>query len=114
MDYRWIQKSIVRNVASRSFKRARDQLSHINHSYIFLSITYTTTKDVDIDWNDFAKFYKLLYFTITIHEHVLAKFSNLLHFLDSWVVNREEKGIPLVGLKHTPPSCWRLGPGQEK
>jgi len=48
-DYHWIQKSIIRNVTSKSSKRARDQLSHINHSYKFLSTTCTTTtKDVDL------------------------------------------------------------------
>ncbi len=86
LDYCWIQKSIVCNVTSRSFKRARDHLSHINHFYIFIPTTCTTTKDVNLDWNDFAKFYKLLYSTITIHECALAKFSNLLHFVDYWVI----------------------------
>jgi hypothetical protein len=56
MDYLWIQKSIVRNVASKSFERAKDQQSHINHSYIFLPTTCKTTKIVNLDWNDFAKF----------------------------------------------------------
>jgi len=108
LDYCWIQKSIVCNVTSRSFKRARDHLSHINHFYIFLPSTCITTKDVNLDWNDFEIFYKLLYSTIASCEHALAKFSNLLHFLGSWVVYREEKGIPLVGLEHTLPSCRRL------
>jgi hypothetical protein len=40
-------------------------------------------EDVNLDWNDFAEFYKLLYSTIAICEHALTKFSNLLHFLDS-------------------------------
>ncbi len=111
LDYYWMQKSIVCNVTPRSFKRARDHLSHINHFYIFLPTTCTTTKYVNLDWNDFAKFYKLLYSTIASCEHVLAKFSNLLRFLDSWVVYKEEKGIPLVGLEHTLPSCWRLRQG---
>jgi hypothetical protein len=105
LDYLWIQKSIFQNVASRSFKRARYQLSHINHSYTFLPIACTTTKDVDLDWDDFVEFYKLLYSILEISKHVITKFPNLLHFLDSWVVYREEKGIPLVGPKCTPPSC---------
>jgi len=42
------------------------------------------------------------------------KKEDLLHFLDSWVVYVEEKDIPLVGPKHTPPSCWRLGSRREK
>ncbi len=105
------QKSIVCNVTSRSFKRARDHLSHINHFYIFLPTTCTTTKGVNLNWNDFAEIYKLLYSTIASCEHVLAKFSNLLCFLDSWVVYKAEKGIPLVGLEHTLPRCWRLCQG---
>jgi hypothetical protein len=110
LDYRWIQKSIVQNVASKSFKRARDYLSHINRSYTFLPIACTTTEDVDLDWDDFEIFCKLLYSTLEIFENVIAKFPDLLHYLESWVVYREEKGIPLVGPKCTPPSCWRLGP----
>jgi hypothetical protein len=68
-------------------------------------ITCITTKDVDFDWNDFAKFYKLLYYILIIHEHAIAKFPDLLHFLDSWVIYKEEKGTPLMGPKHTPPTC---------
>jgi hypothetical protein len=40
----------------------------------------------------FVEFYKLLYSTITIHEYVLAKFSNLLHFVDYWVT-REKRAM---------------------
>jgi hypothetical protein len=54
----------------------------------------------------------MLYYSI--FEHVLAKFPNLLHFLDSWIVYMEEKGIPLVGLECTPPSSWKLGPRKDK
>jgi hypothetical protein len=85
MDYHWIQKSIIRNVTSRSFKKARDQLSHINHSYTFLPTACTTIEYVNLNWDDFVKFYKLLYFNIEIYEHVIAKFPDLLHFMDSWV-----------------------------
>ncbi len=60
LDYCWIQKSIVWNVASRNFKKAKDQLSHINRFYTFLPTTCTIIEDVDLDWDDFAKFYKLL------------------------------------------------------
>ncbi len=54
------------------------------------------------------EFYKLIYSTIAISKHVITKFLDLLHFLDSRVVYKEEKGIPLVGPKHIPPSYWRL------
>jgi hypothetical protein len=82
----------------------------MNCSYTFFPTT--CIKDFGLDWDDFAKFHKLLYFTIAIHEHVITKISNLLHFLYSWVIYKEEKGIPLVGPKRTPPTCWRLD--QEK
>jgi hypothetical protein len=54
------------------------------------------------------------YSIITTHEHAIVKFPNLLHFLDCWVIYKEEKDIPLVGPKHIPPNCWRLGLGREK
>jgi hypothetical protein len=104
LNYCWIQKSIVQNVASRSFKRARDQLNHIDCSYTFLPTACTTLGD-DLDWDDFVEFYKLSYSIVAILEHVITNFPNFLHFLDSWVVDKEEKGIPLVGLKRTPTSC---------
>jgi len=66
LDYHWIQQFIVQSVGSRKFKKARDQLTHINCSYKFLPITYTSTKDVDLMWEDFANFYALIYSTITI------------------------------------------------
>jgi hypothetical protein len=47
-----------------------------------------------------------MYFSIHQLEHALAQFPNLLHFLDSWVVYKKEKTIPLIGLKHTPLSSW--------
>jgi hypothetical protein len=78
-----IQKSIIKNVASRNFKRVKGQISHINHSYRFIPTTCTTIEDVNLGQDDFVEFYKLLYFIITIHEHVIAKFPNLLPFLDS-------------------------------
>jgi hypothetical protein len=87
------------------FKRVQDQLNHINRSYIFLPSTYTSTKDVDLNWDDLVKFYNLIYSIVALLEHVVAKFLDLLRFLDSWVVYRKKKGVPLVGLYHSPPSC---------
>jgi hypothetical protein len=95
MDYCWIQKSIVSNVTSKNFEKARDQLNHINHSYTFLPTTCTTTKDIDLDWDDFVEIYKLLYCIIAILEHVIKKFLDLLHFLDFWVY-KEEKDISFI------------------
>jgi len=36
-------------------------------------------------------------------------FPNLFHFLDSWVVSKKEKSIPLVGPKQTPPKFFKIG-----
>ncbi len=110
----WIQKSIIKNVASRSFKRARNQLSHINHSYTFLPVPCTTTKDVDLDWDDFVKFYKLLHSTIVIHECVVAKFPNLLHFLYYWVVYKEEKNTLGTCYNALHQVAWGLGVRKDK
>jgi hypothetical protein len=83
LGYCWIQKSIIQNATSRSFKRDKDQLSHINCSYRLFPTSCTKTKVVDLNWDDFAKFCKLLYSTIIIHEHVIIKKLNVLHFLNS-------------------------------
>jgi hypothetical protein len=109
LNYCWIQKSIVQNVASRNFKSVRDQISHINHPIACIVI-----KNIDLDWDDFVEFCKLLYSSVTIHEQTRTNKKDLLHFLVSWVVYMEEKNISLVGPKHIPPSCWRLGPKREK
>jgi len=53
LDYHEIQKSIIQNLASRTFNRAKDQLNHINYSYIFFPITCTSTQDIDLVWDDF-------------------------------------------------------------
>jgi hypothetical protein len=91
MDYCWIQKSTIQNTTSRSFKIIKNQLSHINHSYIILPTACTTIENVDLNWDDFVNFYKLSYSNITIYEQVISKFLDLFHFLDSWVVYKEEK-----------------------
>ncbi len=62
----------MKNVASRRFKRVQDQLNHINHSYRFLPTTCTSTKDVDLNWDDFVKFYNLVYSIVALLEHVIA------------------------------------------
>jgi hypothetical protein len=87
LDYYWIQKSIIQNVGSRYFKRSRDQLAHINCSYIFLPTTCTSKEDVDLVWEDFSKLYSP-YFNIIILEHALITFPNLLYF---WLYTRKRK-----------------------
>ncbi len=78
----------------------------MNCSYTFFSTT--CTKDFGLDWGDFAKFHKLLYSTVAMHEHVIAKFRNLLHFLDSWVIYKEKKAYPWWGHNTFHQLVWRL------
>jgi hypothetical protein len=62
-------------------------------------------------WEDFANFYTLIYFIITLFKHAIDTFSKWqLHILDSWDVYKKEKAIPLIGLKCTLLSFRRLGP----
>jgi hypothetical protein len=97
LDYHWIQKSIVQNATSRTFKRERDQLNHINHFYIFLPIACTSTQDTDLRWDDFLEFYNLIYSNVTSLEHAIARFLDLLNFLDSWVVYQKKGGYTWLG-----------------
>jgi hypothetical protein len=61
-------------------------------------------------WEDFVEFYTFIYSIITLLEHAIAIFSNLLHFLDSWDVYRKENlSMLVVGLKCTLSGSWRLG-----
>jgi hypothetical protein len=69
----------------------------------------TSTKDVDLMWEEFASFYTFIYSTIKLIKHAMHTFPNLQHFLDSWNVYKKKKGIPLVWLKCTQLSSWRLG-----
>ncbi len=77
LDYYWIQKSIIRNAASRTFKRAKDQLSHINRFYIFLPTTCTSTQDIDLTRDNFSKFYNLIYFIVALLEHAITRFQDI-------------------------------------
>jgi hypothetical protein len=52
-------------------------------------------------WEEFVNFYIFIYYIITLLEHVINTFPNLLHSLDYWDVCRKKKGIPLVGQEHT-------------
>lgn len=61
-------------------------------------------------WEDFINFYTCINFIITLLEHALVTFPNLLHFLDSWVVYKKQKGISLIGPKFTPLNSQILGP----
>jgi hypothetical protein len=51
--------------------------------YTFLPATCIVIEDVDLDWDDFVEFNKILYSIIVKHEHLITKFPNLLQFLDS-------------------------------
>jgi hypothetical protein len=92
LDHFWIQKSIIQNVASRIFKTTRDQLSHINRPHCMHNNKRCWFR---LGW--FCKKFKILYFIIATHEHAIVKFLDLLQFLGSWVIYREEKAYPWWG-----------------
>lgn len=52
-------------------------------------------------WEDFINFYTHINFIITLLEHALATFSNLLHFLDSWVIYKNRRHIINGAKMHT-------------
>jgi hypothetical protein len=58
-------------------------------------------EDVDLNWDDFEIFYKLLYSTIAILEHVIAKFKEFTTFFRFLSCLQGRKKIPLVGLDCT-------------
>jgi len=53
-------------------------------------------------WEDFTNFYIFINSIITPLEHGLTTFPNLLHFMDSWVIDTKEISVLLVGPKCTP------------
>ncbi len=53
-------------------------------------------------WEDFTNFYIFINSIITPLEHGLTTFPNLLHFMDSWVIDTREISVLLVGPKCTP------------
>jgi hypothetical protein len=68
-------------------KRARYELAHINHSYIFILIVCTSIKDVNLMCEDVVNFCTFIYFIITLFKHAIDTFSKWqLHILDSWDV----------------------------
>jgi hypothetical protein len=68
--------------------------------------------DEDLGSTDFPNIFDLIDTSVFTYEHALNKFPSLTHFLFSWFEHRKDKGIPLVGPKHMPPSFWRLGLGK--
>jgi len=52
--------------------------------------TCTTTKDVDLVWEDFANFYTFTYFSIHLLEHASTQFLDLQHFLDLGCVHERK------------------------
>ncbi len=69
--------------------------------YNFVFITSTSIEDIDLVCKDFINFYILMNSIITLFEDALAMFSNLLHFLDSWVVYRKKGNIISQVKTHT-------------
>jgi hypothetical protein len=43
------------------------------------------------------------------HMHLTHTITSSGHFFNSSAKFKKFNGIPLGGLEHTPPTCWRLG-----
>ncbi len=112
MDFRWIAKFVVPLIVKtitttrqHKFPKAWTQCT-----IRYTTTTCTTTIYEDSSWTNFANLFDLINANVFTYEHALNKFLNLMHFLFSWFEHRKNRGIPLVGPKHMPPSFWRLGP----
>ncbi len=109
----WIAKSIVLAVGKIQtivqqceFLRAQTQCT------IRYIPTCTTTIDEDLEWTNFANIFDIINTNVFAYEHALNKFFHFTHFLFSWFEHKKDRGVPLVGFEHTPPSFWRLGLGK--
>jgi hypothetical protein len=80
------------------------------HTLIYIPTTCTSITDVILDWVNFVEFYELLVSSEKLKTYALEHYRDLTHFLISWSSYTKHKFIPLVGLKQTPLSVWRLGP----
>jgi hypothetical protein len=47
-------------------------------------------------------------FSLKLKAYVIETYIDFLEFFTSWDIFKKFKFIPLVGAKHTPPTCWRL------
>jgi hypothetical protein len=92
---------MLHQVAKRELKtnKSHQSLPHISPH------ACTTMEDVDLDWDDFAKFYKLLYSTIAILEHVIAKFKEFTTFFRFLGCLQGRKKHTFNGARPYPPSC---------
>jgi hypothetical protein len=65
------------------FRLALDPKIHSLKCYIFLPIACTSTQDIDLVRDDFLEFYNLMYYNVTLLEHAITRFLDLLNFLGS-------------------------------
>ncbi len=46
-----------------------------------------------------------------MESYAIEHYPNLMYFVESWCSYKKHRFVPLVGLKRTPSSVWRLGLG---
>jgi hypothetical protein len=64
------------------------------------------TRDFNLIWGDFANFYILICYNLTVEDYAQQVYFDLIDFLYSWDAYMKEKNFPLVGSQCTPPTCW--------
>jgi hypothetical protein len=85
-----------------------------NQSLKFTPITYASTIDVNLVWDDFTNFYAIISYNETLESYAFLKYPRLTYFLKSWDKYKMLNFIPLVSFDQTLPSCWRLGLGGKR
>jgi hypothetical protein len=70
----------------------------------YIPTTYASTTYEDLGWINFANTFDLINTSVFTYEHALNKFPDLTQFLFSWFKHIKDKGVPLVGHEHMPPS----------
>lgn len=80
----------------------------MNCYFNFIPRVCKDTRDFNLIWGDFANFFILICYNITLEDYAQQAYLDFVDFLYSWDVYMKEKNFPLVGSQGTPPTCWRF------
>jgi len=81
----------------------------VNHTYKFISKTCIKTKNKDLVWEDFSRFYELMISMGELEASVFETYPNLTNFVWSWCNYKKNKGIPLEEKHYIGSSNWKFG-----
>ncbi len=105
--YCWIQHYLVPN-CTPWLQKARHHIVHVNRYFNFIPRVCSYTRNFNLILTDFANFYILICYNLTLKDCAEQAYLDLADFLYSWDVYMKEKCFPLIGSQHTPPGCWRF------